>query len=227
MHVAQLWRYPVKSMAGEQLQEATLTPLGIAGDRILHVEGPEGDLRTARRYPRLLGHHAVLAGVDVLVDGERWDDPSVRAAVEQAAGRGAALVPSAGPERFDVLPLLVTSDGALAELGHEPRRYRPNLVIGGVPGLAERQWEGRVLAIGTARIQLADLRGRCVMTTWHPDTLEQDVGVLRDVVRRFNGTFGLNAAVRQGGAIRVGDPVTLLPAPADGPPPLDGGRPGP
>ena len=218
MHVAALWRYPVKSVAGEQLTTATLTPLGIAGDRILHVEGPGGEVRTARRHPRLLGHHAVLTPVGVEVDGRSWEHPSVRQAVAEAAGAGSTLVRYEGPERFDVLPLLVTSDGALAALGHEPRRFRPNLVLGDVPGLAERGWEGRVLAIGAVRIQLADLRGRCIMTTWDPDTLEQDVGVLRDVVRRFEGTFGLNAAVLAGGTIRVGDPVTLEPASAPGHP---------
>ena len=213
MHVAELWRYPVKSMAGERLEEAELGEAGIAGDRVLHVEGPGGEVRTARRHPRLLGHHAVLgADGEPVVDGHAWSDPRIADAVAAAAGPGAVLVRSEGLERFDILPLLVTSDGALAALGHEPRRFRPNIILGGVEGLAERGWEGRVLAIGSARIQLADLRGRCVMTTWHPDTLAQDPGVLRDVARRFGGTFGLNAAVLQGGRLRVGDAVRLEPA---------------
>ena len=42
LHVAGLWRYPVKSLAGEPLLVATLTPEGIPGDRVVHVRGPEG-----------------------------------------------------------------------------------------------------------------------------------------------------------------------------------------
>ena len=34
MKVAQIWRYPVKSMAGERLEHARIGPLGIEGDRI-------------------------------------------------------------------------------------------------------------------------------------------------------------------------------------------------
>ena len=59
-------------------------------------------------------------------------------------------------------------------------------------------------------IGLADLRGRCVMTTWDPDTRAQDVGVLRDIARRFDGRLCLNAAVLEPGRIEVGDVVELL-----------------
>lgn len=36
MKVAQIWRYPVKSMAGEQRDYARIGPLGIDGDRVVH-----------------------------------------------------------------------------------------------------------------------------------------------------------------------------------------------
>ncbi|MBM3759963.1 MAG: hypothetical protein FJW36_06915 [Acidobacteria bacterium] len=37
MYLKELWRYPVKSMAGEKLQQVELTPLGLAGDREILV----------------------------------------------------------------------------------------------------------------------------------------------------------------------------------------------
>ena len=104
----------------------------------------------------------------VLVDGQPWDDPGVAAAVAAIAGEGAQIVPSLEGV-FDVLPLLVATDGAITAFGHDGRRLRPNLVIGGVPGLDERGWEGHRLRIGEVVIALADLRGRCVMTTYDPD----------------------------------------------------------
>jgi uncharacterized protein len=81
-----------------------------------------------------------------------------------------------GLERFDVLPLLVATDGAIAALGVDGRRLRPNIVVSGVIGLAERDWTGRRLRIGDVLIELIKLRGRCVMTTYDPDTQVQDVG---------------------------------------------------
>ena len=47
MYVAELWRYPVKSMAGERLLKVNLTPLGLDGDRIVHVENARGRVVTA------------------------------------------------------------------------------------------------------------------------------------------------------------------------------------
>jgi uncharacterized protein len=83
-------------------------------------------------------------------------------------------------------------------------------VVGGVEGLAERQWPGRRLRIGPAIVEVAKLRARCVMTTYDPDTLEQDVSVLRRIASRFGGTMALDCGVVRGGRIAVGDPVELL-----------------
>ncbi len=210
MVLSELWRYPVKSMAGERLREAVLRPDGLLGDRGVLAVGPDGQVRTARRWPGLLGLHATLGpGGAPMVDGLPWDQPEVTARVERAAGPGARLVRFEGPERFDVLPLLVATDGAIAAFGRDGRRLRPNLVIGGVEGLAERTWEGRVLRIGACLVRAVSLRGRCVMTTFDPDTQARDPGVLRDIAARFDGTLALDAEVVRGGTLREGDPVTL------------------
>ena len=42
MQVEQIWRYPVKSMAGERLEHARIGALGIEGDRVVHVEDAQG-----------------------------------------------------------------------------------------------------------------------------------------------------------------------------------------
>jgi MOSC domain-containing protein len=209
MFVAELWRYPVKSMGGEKLSQALLGAGGVEGDRLVQVHSEYGMI-TARTHPRLLGMHAVLGpDGEPLVDGRHWNSPEVARDVEAAAGRGARLLRYDGPERFDVLPLLVATDGAVAAFGRDLRRLRPNLVIGGVEGLQEREWEGARLRIGEVVIQIADLRGRCVMTTYDPDTQAQDRSVLRDIVRQFGGRLALNCAVLRGGPVKVGDPVEL------------------
>ena len=212
MLIKEIWRYPVKSMAGEQLDNAEITEQGIAGDRIIQVRNAAGRIFSARTRPELLRHQAVLqANGDVLVDGRPWDSKEVAFEVEQAAGAGTRLVRSDAGDRFDVLPLLVTTDGMFAAVGYDRRRFRPNLVIAGVEGLSERQWEGARLRINETVIGMDDLRARCIMTTYDPDTGEQDVNVLRRIQREFGGVLGLNSYVITPGRVAVGDPVELLP----------------
>lgn len=215
-HVAELWRYPVKSMAGERLDHAWLGVDGIAGDRLLYVVDGRGEILSARTKPRLLGHRATLDDEgDVLVDGMPWQSEDVAAVVRAAAGPDARLVRASGPERFDVLPLLVATDGAIDAFGHDGRRLRPNVLVAGVDGLAERGWEGRLLAAGDAVIALAHLRSRCIVTTFDPDTLAQDVDVLRGIRARFGGTLALNAWAGREGQVAVGDPASLLDQPIE------------
>jgi hypothetical protein len=144
-----------------------------------------------------------------LINGHAWDSPGALALVKRAAGNDAWLEAYAGPERFDVLPLLVATDGAVEAFGRDIRRLRPNILIGGVEGMDETRWPGADLHIGHAVMRLDSLRGRCPMTTVDPDTLERDPEVLRDIGRRFGGRLALNAEVVRGGDVRVGDTVTL------------------
>lgn len=211
MYVSEIWRYPVKSMAGESLDAAELTANGIVGDRLVQVYGPNGHVVTARNHPRLLGHRATL-GPDgqPLVDGRLWTDTGVLADVRRIAGPRALLMRDESPDRFDILPLLVATDGAIAAFGRDRRRLRPNIVIGGVTGLEEREWPGARLRIGQVEIDVDSLRGRCVMTTYDPDTQAQDLDVLRDIVTRFDGELALNCAVLRGGTISLGQEVTLV-----------------
>jgi len=208
--VGALWRYPVKTLAGERLDVADITADGIVGDRIVHVRGPEG-VRTSRRHHRLLGLHASLdPDGQPLVDAMPWTSPEVLERVRAAAGSDALLAPYDGPERFDVLPLLVATDGAISSFGRDVRRLRPNIVVDGVDGLDEFTWPGAELHIGDVVIALDSRRGRCPMTTVDPDTLDVDRGVLKDIITRFDGKLALNADVIRPGTVRVGDPVRLL-----------------
>ena len=213
VHVAELWRYPVKSLAGERLEAVDVGPDGFPGDRVMRVEDPSGKPITARTKPELLGLRASVNG-DArfpLVDGRPWDSAAVGAAVAGAAGDGARLVPApAGQRVFDESPLLVATDGAIEALGYDGRRFRPNIVVAGVSGMAEREWDGRRLRIGAAQIDLGHLCERCVLTTFQPDTREQDPDVLRRVNAELGGLFARNCWVVAPGRIAVGDAVELL-----------------
>lgn len=150
-----------------------------------------------------------------LINGFSWDGPEALALVRSAAGEDAWLEACDAPERFDILPLLVATDGAVAAFGRDVRRLRPNILIGGVEGMDEVNWPGAELHIGDGIVRLDALRGRCVMTTVDPDTLARDPDVLRDIVRRFGGKLALDADVLREGRLSVGDTVRLIRRMAD------------
>ena len=210
LYVQQLWRYPVKSMAGEALERAEIGPEGIVGDRMVFVHHG-GRLITSRTKPLLLSLRATVGpDGEALVDTLPWTDEGVATMVRFAAGEDAELARNDDGGSFDVLPLLVATDGAIREFGRDGRRLRPNIVLGGVEGLEERRWEGKRLRIGEVVVRLDSLRERCIMTTFHPDTLDQDVDVLKDIRLRFGGKLALNAAVQHGGTIALGDSAEIV-----------------
>jgi uncharacterized protein len=212
MHVAELWRYPVKSLRGEQISETEITELGIPHDReIVVLRQGVRRVATARTKFKLLGLQGSINPEGVTtINGHHWDSPEASALVNEACGEPVQLLQVTSPQRFDVLPLLVATDGAIAWMKVDRRRFRPNIIIGGVEGLAEREWETKNIRIGNVVINAAQLRGRCVMTTYDPDTQVQDVSVLHRIVKELDGTFALDCSIVTPGHIKVGDPVEVV-----------------
>ncbi len=209
--VSQLWRYPVKSLRGEALQSVQLTLDGIKGDRVVHVANQRGLLTGRTRHGLLT--LPVSTGPDGAprIKGHRWDSAEAAALVHDHAGLDARLVADTDPERFDVLNLLVATDGAVERLGYDVRRLRPNLVLSGVPADLEPQLTGQAVAIGDVLIGVHSVRQRCIVTTIDPDTGEQDLKVLRRIRDDFGGELALDCWVIRPGLVRIGDPARILP----------------
>ncbi|MDQ2676903.1 MAG: MOSC domain-containing protein [Actinomycetota bacterium] len=209
MRVAELWRYSVKSLRGERLEQADVLADGIRGDRATQVVDHKGARLTGRTAKRLLGLQSGVGGDgEPTIDGHPWRSPQALELIRDAAGPGAELAPLG--RHFDDRPLLVTTDGAIAALDVDGRRLRPNIVIEGVEGLAESGWVGKRLRLGAVEVEIVDRCARCVMTTIDPDTLDVDP----DVLRRINGDFGTYMGVLcevvTPGELRVGDPAELI-----------------
>ena len=113
------------------------------------------------------------------------------------------------PQAFDMLPLLVATDGAARYLNIDHRRLRPNIFLADVPELEERKWPGHIIAIGDVRIHTEKLRDRCVMTTFDPDTQVQDPSVLLRIVRELDGSIALDSSVITPGKIHVGEAAEI------------------
>jgi uncharacterized protein len=212
MHVSEIWRYPVKSLKGERLNETEITKFGIPGDRqIAVIRTINRRFLTSRSRPKLLGLQGSINTDGVpTINGHRWDSAEALQLVREAAGEPVTLQQIPAPQAFDVLPLLVATDGAARYLNIDHRRLRPNILLADVPDLEERKWPGKIIAIGDVRIHAEKLRDRCVMTTFDPDTQMQDPSVLLRILRELDGSTALDSSVITPGKIRIGDQAQIL-----------------
>lgn len=231
-HVAEIHRYPVKSMAGERLPIAEVDWQGIEGDRqyafVRRANGTRFPWLTGRQVPAMVLHRArfVDPGAPrtsaVLVDTPDGaalplHDAMLRAHLEAAAGEPAALI-QLGRGTHDAMPIsLQTSGGhAAVEAAHgaplDLRRFRSNLVIDSE--LPATLLQGMRLGFGAgddgAVLQLADPIARCILVTVDPDTGAKDPAVLRTIARHFGNSYGVYATPARPGMIRAGDPVRVL-----------------
>ena len=231
--VAQLWRYPVKSMRGEELTEATLGLEGVGGDRrfaIVSDAAPAGapllsgaERAAMLRYgPRLAPEAQVLTP-----EGRRFALEKEELLAELQARTttpGARLHILHSPERplTDVRPLslisLQTLRGISAELGQEidPQRFRSNIVLElqDEQAFAEDHLSGATLHIGNceaaAEIRLLERIPRCRMVALDPTTAEEDRTILRHLARHHEGRTGIYARVLRAGTMHLGDVVYRL-----------------
>lgn len=210
MHVEALWRYPVKSVGAEPLEEAWLGEDGIAGDRQVHVQGAKGLLTGRTRHGLLALRGGTAPDGTPLVGGYRWDSDEAAEQVRAAAGSDARLTPWSGPERFDVGNLLVATDGAVSRWGYDVDRLRPGVLLGGVGAEEETAWPGRALEVGDALVGLLSRRTRCVVTSIDPTSGAQDLDAFRRLRRDLGNELGLDAWVVRPGLVRRGDVARLV-----------------
>src|SRR5206468_3499697 len=184
--IGSLWRYPVKSMMGEELNAAEGTERGLRGDRayalVDRADGKVASAKNPRTWPT------------------RFD---LRATCIAPPSRGATQPPA----RI-VLPLARL--GELYPQGRfEVRRFRPNIVVmpaSGERSFVENAWVGQRLAIGEGvRLSVTGPCVRCVMTTLAQGDLPKDPEILRTAAQHNHVHVGVYAAVVRGGTIRRGD----------------------
>lgn len=224
--VAALWRYPVKSMAGEPLDAAELSWHGVAGDRrwafvrpglersdfpwlTIRERSDMGRFRPAFREPDRPDGSPTLVRTP---DGAEYDvaDPALAAEL----GDGVRLIKQ-NRGVFDIAPLSVISTATVAALGAllgaelDVRRFRPNLVVEPAQGepFPEDGWVGSVLGLGSARMRIDQRDKRCVLVNVDPETSERDPAVLRTIAQRRDACLGVYGSTVTPGRVAVGDPV--------------------
>ncbi len=236
--ISQIWRYPVKSLRGELIDEVELGERGILGDRgwgLRHLD--TGKILTARRQPELLFASASFvdgAPVITLPDGSIAADD---AALSAWLGKPVALVQATDvdsgtyetqidPEAEDAAPWVSWSgpigsfhDSTRSRISlvsrdtlrdWDIRRFRANLVL---DGAGEDDLVGSNVAIGDrAMIIMNKAIDRCVMVTRPQPGLERDLEVLRTIARERASNLAVGGNVVTSGTIRLGDRVVAVQA---------------
>lgn len=226
--VAGIYRYPVKSMAAEQLQSIEVGWNGLAGDRRWAFIR-DGLVRrgfpwlTIRERPEMWRYEPRFVEADrpeesvTLVrtpTGEEIDvaDPALAAQIEDGAH---VIKQSRGI--FDTMPLSLITNQTIAMLSSmigtnlDARRFRPNFLIEatGDSEFPEDQWIGSVLRIGGMQMRVDKRDKRCVTINVDPATTARDPEVLRAVARERQACLGVYGSTVQPGVVSVGDSVTI------------------
>ena len=240
--IAALFRYPVKSMAGESVEAADLGWHGLDGDRRLalrRLDDRSGfPWLTASKVPDLLrfvplrrgalaahdppshvrtpeGEELPAFGPELAADlGRRHGSPVEMAFLNRGIFDEAAV--------SVVAAATVESVCGLAGLRPDVRRFRPNLLLATTRSapFEEDAWVGGLLTFGDAEdapaIYVTNRDERCSMVNLDPDTALPDPNLLKAVVKARDNKAGVYGAVARRGRLAVGQPVYFRPTSGDG-----------
>lgn len=229
MRVLELWRYPIKSVGGEQLDRADVSELGIVGDRGWGlVDETTGNVLTARREPQLL--MATCRVVDGAPVTTTADGREIRTSAEYSEwlGRPVRLEAAGADGGTYENPMDVENDadwvswqgpgGAWHDSGRarlsivtkatlgawDLRRFRVNVLV---DGERENDLIGGAITIGSTGLDVIKGIERCVMVTRPQPGLDRDLDVLKTINRERDGVLSVGATVSRTGEIEVGDAI--------------------
>jgi uncharacterized protein YcbX len=230
--VRAIYRYAVKSMAGEALPSAQLGWHGLEGDRRLAFlrSGVQAGFPwlTASKLPSLITYVPLRDAGETLPSrvrtpkGEELElrGEALRAEIASAHGAPVELM-QLDHGIFDDAPLSIIATSTVAAITGEAsvyadvRRFRPNLLIEtpGGSSFPEDAWLGRTLHIGEGEeapaVSVCIRDVRCVMINLDPDTAAADARLLKASVRLNENCAGVYATVIKTGPVRVGDALYL------------------
>ncbi len=230
--ISALWRYPVKSLRGERVESAEVSPYGLVGDRAFGiVDETTGHVLTARREPRLLFATARWHDGDVEITGPDDRPLDTDDALSHWLGQPVRLAPAGGeggiyenPSDSEQETDWITWQGpghawhdsgrtrismvSTTTLGTwAPERFRPNVLL---EGSGEDELLGQQVRLGTATLEVVKRVGRCVMVTRAQPGLDVDREVLRRIHRERGGDLSVGAVVTTSGVVAEGDRLAPL-----------------
>ena len=223
--VESLWRYPVKSLAGEQSDTFDINIRGVSGDRLYAISNSDGkfgsgkDTRRFRHIDGLFSLSAKMTGNEVSIkfpDGTTLSEnaPSINSMLSKTLGQSVTLTKEGEISHFDDGPIHILTTASLSLLreklpqsGVEPRRFRPNIVI--ASPLLEKELLGKIINMGAVSLRVTHPTERCRMIMIDQPGLEKRPDILKVVSQNFGLFFGVYAKVLSAGSVSVGDSVEI------------------
>lgn len=225
VQVAGVWRYPVKSMGGEALEQVALDARGLAGDRWFAVEDGDGHFASGKNTTRFRRRDPVFeyaarttpAGIMVAGPEGEWPvgAPALDATLSGRMGVPVTVAAEHAVPHQDQGQVSLVGTATLGwcaeqwEIDADPRRLRVNLLVETDEPFVEEIWAGRALEIGDARLTVVERVPRCRMID-----VEQ-VGVaargrwLKPLGRVRDTCIAMYADVARPGVVRLGDEVRV------------------
>lgn len=227
--VVGLWRYPVKSMAGEPVSEIDVSWNGFAGDRRWAFVR-EGISQSGIPWLTLRERAEMSHYFPSIVNPAMPDQSQVN--VRTPAGvtydiTDAALTSELYPPGarvikynrgiFDTFPLSIITTQSIAALAASVgvrlgvERFRPNILLDAADGapFIEDEWVGSMLQIGGMLMRVDKRDGRCAVITIDPLTTQRNPEILRAVARDRAGCVGIYGSMVKPGRLALHDPVYL------------------
>ena len=233
-HVEAIFRYPVKSMAGQRLDAAELGFHGIEGDRRLALRRMNDrsgfPWLTASKLPELILFTPHFSGDGELPshictpDGKEPPTFSEELADEIGSRHGSPVEMMQMKHGIfdDACISVIASDtvgeiGRLAGINLDVRRFRPNILVrlSRSAAFQEDKWVGGALSFGSetgpmVSVTMRDIR--CAMLNLDPDTAKSNPEVMKAVFRVNENTAGIYGTVIRTGQLEVGQTIFLHPA---------------
>jgi hypothetical protein len=203
--LAAIWRYPVKSLAAEALEQTRIETEGLPGDRAAALFVEAGHARAGKPY-RGKEHNLLHTTANV------------SEAIAMASERSVTIAVRDQDEHyFDAAPVSLIFDRWIAEVERaldeplDPLRWRPNLYAKAAPDFAygENDLLGQTIELGEVRLRVRDTIKRCVTTTYDVKTGEPYNDVLLYVAQRRANVMGVYCEVELAGMVRVGEALRL------------------
>ena len=231
-HIQAIYRYPIKSMAGELLERTSLGWYGLEGDRRFAFRrvAEQGGFPwlTASKLPALLIYKPIRQDTSqnnslpthvMTPEGKILEIRSDELR-DEIMGRFEADVQLMQLKQgiFDETPIslltLATSHKITNDSGipSDVRRFRPNIVIDTQQSepFTEDQWVGKTVIFGdddSPAVQVTLRDERCAMLNLNPDTAQSTPAVLKTVVQLNQNCAGVYATVIRLGRLSVGQTV--------------------
>ena len=231
-HIEAIFRYPVKSMAGERLEAANLGWHGLDGDRrfaFRRINDRSGmPWLTASRLPdlllftphsengvngELLTHVRTPDGEDMPIFGD-----DLAAEVRRRYGAPVQMM-QLRHGIFDEATISVIASHTIREVARlagrslDVRRFRPNILVRLLrpTSFQEDEWLGGVLSFGEGddapAVAVTMRDQRCSMVNLDPDSASPAPEVMKAIVRAHENNAGIYGAVTRTGRLAVGQTI--------------------